>query len=74
MRPSVGRIVLYRDSAGEVRPAIVTAVLARERVDLEVFGVVGITPARFPTNVEPGEGADGLPLVRCWSWPPRVAS
>lgn len=72
MRPSIGRIVLFRDGThGTVRPAIVLEVFEHDRVDLEVFGVVGITPSRFPTRVAHGVAGDGLPLERCWTWPPR---
>ena len=69
MNLKVGDIVLYRLNRGhdaQVLPAVVVAVGDHERLELEVLGVVGTTPERFPTNVPHGRNGLGEPLEGTW--------
>ncbi len=63
MKPTIGRIVIYRH-LGEVvtlSPAIIQKVNADESVDLVVFGAV--YPMKMD-GIQQGEG------VNRWKWPP----
>jgi len=41
LRPTVGRIILFRVAFDIIRPAIITEVLSFEQISLEVFGTDG---------------------------------
>lgn len=78
MEPTIGRIVIYRMSEGDV-PAIITATKGRGLVDLSVFEP-GVPGASAVTNVghdplPPGNriaaGERTEPLVGHWRWPER---
>lgn len=61
LKPTVGRIVHYKDAEDNIRPAIVTNVNAEGAVDLQVFDLEKVYPARI---VEQGEGQ------KQWDWMP----
>ena len=70
MKPSLGRIVLYRSPAAQgsrVSPAIVTDVNT-ESVNLTVFSAFDCPTLRafVPEGRPEGQG-------ECWYWPPREA-
>ena len=66
MKPSVGRIVHYRNNSGSVLAAIICYVHSERIVNLAVFTVKG--EAEHQTSVDYSETG-----VNCtWSWPPRV--
>ncbi|MDT3426112.1 hypothetical protein J2Z22_001632 [Paenibacillus forsythiae] len=63
MKPSIGRIVHYRDTEGKTFAAIITWVLD-DVVNLAVWNEFG---RQFNAlNVRQGNGAEQ------WDWPPRV--
>jgi hypothetical protein len=66
-KPSVGRIVLYRESGHDDCPAIVARVHSPERIDLIVFSMEYGFLRRTDVILDQGQGAS-----RMWLWPPRV--
>ncbi len=73
MKPSIGRIVLFRgekSNGANEHPAIVTRVWSDTCVNLTVFLDNGapfvVTSATQDEDVESGS-------LRAWRWPPRVA-
>jgi hypothetical protein len=71
INPTVGRIVLYRGSDGEIRPAIVTRVWGPFCINVQVFGRDGSdAEAGSKTSVT---HADPVAEPRCapsWHWMP----
>jgi hypothetical protein len=64
MKPTIGRIVLYRDN-GVVVPAIVVRVRDEKYIDIRTLG----KESEFIDHVEEG-GPDTVPPT--WWWPPRA--
>jgi hypothetical protein len=76
MKPSLGRIVIFRGpgiGSADEAPAIITAVHAREFVSLTVFPP-GTNP--FPVSDVPFDAGAETPgnelRENAWRWPPRV--
>ena len=65
MKPTIGRIVHYRDG-GAVFPAIVVTVHSKECLNLHVFRDHG-KGSCIETSVAYSEVGG----VSCWFWPPR---
>lgn len=73
MKPSLGRIVLFRslDSNGsKEHPALVTRVWSDTCVNLTVFPDYG--ELVFKTSVNQNESLEGPNQELAWRWPPRV--
>lgn len=78
MKPSLGRIVLFRPTTpsyeGQLYPACIVKVWSDDVVNLEVFGDIKHAEepqGKFPTSV----AYDGDALTeepRRWFWPPKV--
>jgi hypothetical protein len=69
MKPTLGRIVHYRTTDGQVKAACVTAVNPDGSVDLEVFGVLFDFPERFQRAVLEETATH---KKNRWFWPPRI--
>lgn len=71
MKPSIGRIVHYRQAgAGPCLAAIVTKVHATGNVNLTVFDEDGDTDARHGIDEAPVD--QPIPSGGQWHWPERV--
>lgn len=62
-KPTIGRIVHYFNTDGEVRPAIITEVDGAS-VSLTIFNSLG---SHFKDDVPHAP----FPTPHCWSWPER---
>ena len=74
MKPSLGRIVLFRslDSNGtKEHPALITRVWSDTCVNLTVFPDYG-EPV-YKTSVNQNESLEGSNQNLAWRWPPRVS-
>ena len=74
MKPSLGRIVLYRsiDNNGtREHPALVTRVWTDTCVNLTVFPDFG--QLLLKTSVVQNESLEGPNQDNAWRWPPRVS-
>lgn len=74
MKPTIGRIVTYRDGQTD-RPAIITAIVTPELVNLTVFtdddGDHGCAPFR---HVREDATRDAHVPEGTWRWPERTSS
>ena len=73
MKPSLGRIVLFRslDSNGtKEHPALVTRVWSDTCVNLTVFPDYGDVITK--TSINQNESLEGPNQELAWRWPPRV--
>lgn len=69
MKPTIGRIVHYRDLGGQVRAAIITKVWSDDCVGLTVFYPRDEKPLYADTEI--GTCLMGTESYR-WSWPERT--
>lgn len=74
MTPSIGRIVHYKHTSGQVCPALIISVKDNRNCALQIFreNESYVNP---DTPFDNGERADGENIDSkpgTWSWPPRV--
>lgn len=81
-KPSIGRIVIYRNQDGQGIPGIITEVLedvpwvpdafaaGGDRVNVHLF--VPPSARQDPMSPEYGIPFSEEPASGCWSWPERV--
>lgn len=65
--PTIGRVVLFRDEANVIRPAIITGVNGPLNVDLHVLGPIGRTIWPNVTEADPAQEPGCFPS---WHWMP----
>lgn len=67
-KPSMGRIVIFRDGVGNLAPAIITRIYDTGAVALHVFR--DDAAANYSYGGQNEVAADGTDIG--WFWPPRV--
>ena len=75
MKPSICRMVIYRDRNGSDMPAVITGVIDADRGDVHLtcFPPPQLPPPALSYEFGTPQHREGPPLIDTWRWPERVS-